>query len=171
LILERKGEGMEAVALAILAVVTLGGAIMVVLSQNLMRSALWLILSFFGIAGFFVLLQAEFLAVTQVLVYIGAISTLIIFAIMLSRNFMDPSEPRFNEQWGLVGGFSALLFIGLAKVVTSVAWPVSAGQPPVDAIQRLGIDFVTAYAVPFEVASVLLVVSMIGAIIIARDRE
>jgi NADH:ubiquinone oxidoreductase subunit 6 (subunit J) len=162
---------MEAVAFAILAVVTLGAALMVVLSHNLMRSALWLILAFFGIAGFFVLLQAEFLAVTQILVYIGAISTLIIFAIMLSRNFVDPKLPRFNEQWGLVGGFSALLFVGLAAVVTRVAWPLSAGQVPADAIQRLGIDFVSAYAIPFEVASVLLVVAMIGAIIVARDRE
>ena len=98
---------------------------MVVLSQNLMRSALWLILAFFGIAGLFVLLQAEFLAVMQVLVYVGAISTLIIFAIMLSRNFMDPTQPRFNDQWGLVGGFAALLFVGLAAVVTRVAWPVA----------------------------------------------
>jgi NADH:ubiquinone oxidoreductase subunit 6 (subunit J) len=162
---------MEAVAFAILAVITLGSAFMVVLSQNLMRSALWLILAFFGIAGFFVLLQADFLAVTQVLVYIGAISTLIIFAIMLSRRLMDPDEPRFNEQWGLVGGFGALLFIGLAAVVTRVAWPVAPGLPPADAIERLGINFVTAYAVPFEVASVLLVVALIGAIIIARDRE
>jgi NADH-quinone oxidoreductase subunit J len=109
--------------------------------------------------------------VTQVLIYIGAISTLIIFAIMLSRNVMDPEQQRFNEQRGLVGGFSALLFVGLAAVVTRVAWPVGNGAVPLDGIQRMGFDLVTTYAVPFEVASVLLVVAMIGAIIIARDRE
>ena len=144
---------------------------MVVTAQNLMRSALWLVLAFFGIAGIFILLQAEFLAVTQVLVYVGAISTLIIFAIMLSRNFMDPKLPRFNDQWGIAGGFAALLFVTLAAIATRVAWPAAAGDVPADAIQRLGLDFVGAYAVPFEAASVLLVVAMIGAIIIARDRE
>ena len=162
---------MQAIVFAILAVVTLGAALMVVLSHNLMRSALWLILAFFGIAGIFILLQAEFLAVTQVLVYIGAISTLIIFAIMLSRNFANPSMPRFNEQWGLVGGFAALLFVALAALVTRIAWPVAAGDVPGDAIRQLGMDFVGPYVVPFEAASVLLVVAMIGAIIIARERE
>ncbi len=162
---------MQYVMFVVLGLVTLGAALMVVVSHNLMRSALWLILAFFGIAGVFILLQAEFLAVTQVLVYVGAIATLIIFAIMLSRNFVDPKQPRFNEQWGIVGGFAALLFVALGAIVTHVAWPVAADAVPADAIQRLGMDFVGPYAVPFEVASVLLVVAMIGAIIIARERE
>jgi len=144
---------------------------MVVTSRNLLHSALWLIVSFFGIAGVFILLQAEFLAVVQVLIYIGAIAMLIIFAIMLTRRIMDPQQPRFNSQWGLVGGFAALLFVGLAAVVTRVVWPLAAGEVPADAIAQLGVDFVGIYAVPFEIASVLLVVAMIGAIIIARERE
>jgi NADH-quinone oxidoreductase subunit J len=162
---------MQSVIFAILAGITLGSALMVVTSRNLLHSALWLIASFFGIAGVFILLQAEFLAVVQVLIYIGAISMLIIFAIMLTRRIMDPQQPRFNSQWGIVGGFAALLFVGLATVVTRVAWPVAAGEVPADAIAQLGVDFVGIYAVPFEVASVLLVVAMIGAIIIARERE
>ena len=162
---------MQIVFFAILTVITLSAALMVVTSRNLLHSALWLIVSFFGIAGVFILLQAEFLAVVQVLIYIGAIAMLIIFAIMLTRRIMDPQQPRFNSQWGLVGGFAALLFVGLAAVVTRVAWPVAAGEVPADAIAQLGVDFVGVYAVPFEVASVLLVVAMIGAIIIARERE
>jgi len=162
---------MQIVFFALLTVITLGAALMVVTSRNLLHSALWLIVSFFGIAGVFILLKAEFLAVVQVLIYIGAIAMLIIFAIMLTRRIMDPQQPRFNSQWGLVGGFAALLFVGLAAVVTRVAWPVAAGEVPADAIAQLGVDFVGVYAVPFEVASVLLVVAMIGAIIIARERE
>ena len=162
---------MQQVAFAVLSLITLGAAIMVVTTPSLLRSALWLILAFFGIAGIFVLLNAEFLAITQILVYIGAISTLIIFAVMLSSKAMDPHQPRFNEQWGLVGGFSALLFVSLAATVSRVAWPVMQGEIPVDAIQRLGADFVGPYVIPFEIASVLLVVAMIGAIIIARERE
>lgn len=162
---------MQSVIFAILAGITLGSALMVVTSRNLLHSALWLIASFFGIAGVFILLQAEFLAVVQVLIYVGAIAMLIIFAIMLTRRIMDPQQPRFNSQWGLVGGFAALLFVGLAAVATRVAWPVVVGEVPADAIAQLGIDFVGIYAVPFEIASVLLVVAMIGAIIIARERE
>ena len=125
---------MQSVIFAILAGITLGSALMVVTSRNLLHSALWLIVSFFGIAGIFILLQAEFLAVVQVLVYIGAIAMLIIFAIMLTRRIMDPQQPRFNSQWGVVGGFAALLFVSLAAVVTRVAWPVVAGEVPADAI-------------------------------------
>ncbi len=153
-----------------LALVTLGAAFMVVTTRNLLHAAFWLVLVFFGIAGFFILLHAEFLAVVQVLIYIGAISTLIIFAIMLTRRLMDPQQPRFNSQWGLVGGLTTLLFVILAAVVTRVAWPTTSAALPADPIRQLGADFVGVYAVPFEVASVLLVVAMIGAIIIARER-
>ena len=162
---------MQAGFFALIALITLGSAIMVVTTRNLMRSALWLILCFFGIAGIFILLQAEFLAVAQILIYVGAIAMLMIFAIMLTRGIMDPSQPRFNEQWGVVGGFAALLFVVLTFLVTRNTWPVTAGVVPPDAIQQLGRDFVGPYVVPFEVASVLLVVAMIGAIIVARERE
>jgi NADH-quinone oxidoreductase subunit J len=162
---------MLTVMFGIFAVVTLGAALMVVLSRNLLHSALWLVLAFFGIAGLFVLLQAEFLAVVQVLVYVGAIATLIIFALMLSRNFLDPKEARFNNQWGLVVGFAALLLVGLLTVVSRAGWIIKPAEVPADVIPQLGTAFVGAYAVPFEVASVLLVVAMIGAIIIARENE
>jgi NADH-quinone oxidoreductase subunit J len=162
---------MQQVIFVILSLVTLGAAVMVVLSRSLFRSALWLILAFAGIATLFVLLQAEFLAVVQILIYIGAISILIIFAIMLSRGVMDPYEPRFNSQWGLAVGFGALLFVVLGAIMLRVPWPVNVVDVPADAIQQLGADFVGAYVIPFEVASVLLVAALIGAIIIARERE
>lgn len=162
---------MEQIFFILLGLLTLAAALMVVTTRNLLHAALWLIVVFFGIAGLFILLHAEFLAVVQVLIYVGAISTLIIFAVMLTRRLMNPQQPRFNSQWGLVGGFATLLFVGLAAVVTRVAWPAAVGAPPTDAIQQLGADFVGAYAVPFEAASVLLVTAMIGAIIIARERE
>ena len=162
---------MQQIIFIFLALGTLGAAVMVVTSQNLMRSALWLILAFFGIAGIFVMLDAEFLAVTQILIYVGAIAMLIIFAIMLTRGMMDPKQPRFNQQWGVVGGFAALLFVVLTVLVTRNTWPVAVAAVPPDTIIQLGRDFVGPYVVPFEVASVLLVVAMIGAIIVARERE
>jgi NADH:ubiquinone oxidoreductase subunit 6 (subunit J) len=162
---------MQQVMFIVLSAVTLISGMLVVTTRSLFRSALWLVLAFFGIAGLFILLNAEFLAIAQILIYVGAISTLIIFAIMLSRGVMDPDTRRFNDQWGLVAGFSAVLFVLLAAILTRVQWPIVAAQAPADAIQRLGADFVGPYVIPFEVASVLLVVAMIGAIIIARERE
>jgi NADH-quinone oxidoreductase subunit J len=162
---------MQQVIFIVLSALTLGSGIMVVASRSLFRSALWLILAFAGIAGLFVLLNAEFLAIVQVLVYIGAIAILIIFAIMLSRGVMDPNEPRFNNQWRVVIGFGALLFVALAAIVTRIAWPVDVVAVPPDAIQQLGADFVGPYVIPFEAASVLLVSALIGAIIIAREQE
>ncbi len=162
---------MQAVVFALLAVATLGGALMVVLSYNLLRSALGLVLALFGIAGLFLLLEAEFVAIVQVLVYVGAIATLVIFAVMLCRNYFDPHQERFNDQWRLVAGFAALFFVALAAVVLQVAWPVAIEPVPADVIAQLGAAFVGPYAVPFEIASALLVVAMIGAIIVARERE
>ena len=138
-----------------------------------MRSALWLIWPSSASPAFFVLLQAEFLAVTQVLVYIGAISTLIIFAIMLSRGVMDPNAAALQRRSG--AWWAALLRCcswPWRPSSRGFAWPRLGGRRcdvPADAIQRLGMDFVGPYAVPFEVASVLLVVAMIGAIIIAAN--
>ena len=162
---------MQQVVFAILALVTLGAAVGVVTAKSLFRSALWLVLAFFGIAGIFILLNAEFMAVAQVLVYIGAISTLIIFAIMLSRGVMDPKQKPFNDQAKVVAGAALLLFVILAVIMIRVAWPVMAGDVPAEAIKQLGTEMVGPYAVPFEVASVLLVAAMIGGIIIARERE
>jgi NADH:ubiquinone oxidoreductase subunit 6 (subunit J) len=164
---------MQQVMFIVISAVTLISAVLVVTTRSLFRSALWLVLTFFGIAGLFILLHAEFLAIAQVLIYVGAISTLIIFAIMLSRGVMDPNARRFNDQWGLVAGFAAVFFVLLTAILTRIPWQLTTAEAPAsaDAIQLLGRELVTPYAIPFEVASVLLVVAMIGAIIIARERE
>jgi NADH-quinone oxidoreductase subunit J len=164
---------MQQVMFIVISAVMLISAILVVTTRSLFRAALWLVLTFFGIAGLFILLHAEFLAVAQVLIYVGAISILIIFAIMLSRGVMDPDARRFNDQWGLAAGFAAIFFVLLSAILTRVPWQLTTAQPPTagDAIQLLGRELVTPYAIPFEVASILLVVAMIGAIIVARERE
>ena len=162
---------MQQVMFIVISAVTLISAALVVTTRSLFRAALWLVLTFFGIAGLFILLHAEFLAIAQVLIYVGAISTLIIFAIMLSRGVMDPNARRFNDQWGLVAGFAAVFFVLLTAILTRMPWQVTTAEAPADAIQLLGRELVTPYAIPFEVASILLVVAMIGAIIVARERE
>lgn len=160
------------VVFILLSLVALGGALGVVLHRNVFYAALFLVLSFVGVVGFYVLLEAEFLAMIQLLVYVGAIAILIIFAVMLSQRLMSSGYAARNEQW-LGGAAAALaLLVVLVVVLLTVNWPVTAAPPPDNAIQRLGIELISPdrYLLPFEVASVLLLVALVGAVIIARER-
>ncbi len=179
------------VVFAIGAIVALGGAIMVVLSRNLFHAALWLIVALFGVAILFVLLDAGFLAAAQVVVYIGAIAILIIFAVMLTRRVMQPSPEALSPLWKQILLGALLLFVLLAgpfgpffngMIQRLDTWnkagtaalpaPVIVGDP----LSALGRALVEAggaaggYAVPFELASLLLLGALIGAIVIARDK-
>ena len=154
----------------VLSIVTLGAAIAVVTLRNLLRSALFMILAFFGVAGLYILLEAEFLAVIQVLVYIGAIAILIIFAVMLTRRDAGRWAARFNQQWWLVALAVLPLFGALVYTLWRVNWQVTTASPPAEIIPLLGQELVTTYVLPFEVASVLLLAALVGAIVIARER-
>ena len=160
----------------IVALITLGSALMVVIARNLVHSALWLVLTLFGVAILFGLLQAGFLAVVQVVIYIGAIAILIIFAIMLTRRIASDTGPRFNENWGWAAAISLMMFAVLVWVI--VSWPGFHVQAqPLDArfepVVELGKALVSpnGYVLPFELASVLLLAALIGAIVIAWERK
>ncbi len=156
----------------IVSLFTLVSALMVVLHRNLFISALFLVASFFGVAVIYLLLEAEFLAVAQILIYIGAIATLIVFAIMLSRGMMTGRTSPYNAQAVWAGLGSVVLGLVLLYVVAfRVQWPVVEQEVPPDAIEQLGRALVGPYVIPFEVASVLLLAALIGAVMIARERE
>ena len=176
-------------------IIVLASAIMVVTTRNLFHAALFLILSFFGVAGFYVLLEAGFFAVAQVLVYIGAISILIIFAVMLTRG-MQSMIPR-NSQATIAAVVCAALFVLIvvmyqaraiqlpvilanttARQIGGIPWQYAGESANLSAVPQTYIaDFGRAltdtnqYAVPFELASVLIVLAMIGAIWVARERK
>jgi len=156
----------------ILSAVALIGALGVVVSRKLFHAAIFLVLSFVGVAGFYVLLEAEFLAMIQILVYVGAIAILIIFAIMLSRRLMSPEFKASNEQWlwAVVAGVA--LFVILVLILVQVNWPVVEAAVPQGTVSDLGQALVDPdqYLLVFEVASVLLLVALVGAVIIARER-
>ena len=156
----------------ILSAVALIGALGVVLSRNLFHAAIFLVLSFVGVAGFYVLLEAEFLAMIQILVYVGAISILIIFAIMLSRRLMSPDFKASNEQWLWALVAAVALFAILVIVLIQVDWPVAQAEVPSGTLVELGKALVDPgqYLLVFEVASVLLLVALVGAVIVARER-
>ncbi|MCC6454430.1 MAG: NADH-quinone oxidoreductase subunit J [Caldilineaceae bacterium] len=154
-----------------LALFTVVGALIVAVAPNLYHNALGLIASFFGVAGVYALLEAEFLAVSQVLIYVGAISTLITFAIMLTRGMMYGRTSSTNRQVVTASIMAALLFFVLWGVLSHVPWPeVGADLPNGELIiATLGELFVTSYLIPFEMMALLLLVALAGALMLARD--
>ena len=150
----------------ILAVITVGSALMVVAVRNLIHAVVFLIVSFLGIAGLYITLSADFVAVTQVLIYAGAVSVLILFAIMLT-----PLAGRDNAETFL--RFPALLLavlvgftIGFVSLDTD--WSVADRGGFQETASAIGEALLTKYVLPFEMASVLLLVAMVGAILLVR---
>ena len=109
------------------AAVTLVAALLVVSAKNLIHSAFWLILALFGVAVTYVLLQAGFFAVVQVVVYIGAISILFIFAAMLTRRVMQDHGPQNNSNWWLGALIALVFFVGLTMILVKVPGATSPG--------------------------------------------
>jgi NADH-quinone oxidoreductase subunit J len=159
----------------VVAAATLGAALMVVTARNMMHAALWLIAALFGIAVVYVLLSAGFLAIAQVVIYIGAIATLMIFVVMMTRRIVQENVRQTNRNWWLAAIVSVVLFGGLAWMLSawgdfySRAPDLPAGANP---LVDLGQALVSpnAYILPFELASVLLLAAMVGSIMIAWER-
>ena len=160
----------------LVAAVTLFAAVMVVSSRRIMHAALWLILSLFGVAVSFALLESGFFAVVQVVVYIGAIAILIIFAIMLTRQAMLDTGPQLNRGWWIPAVLVAGLYAALVGVLST--WNGFQTQPAAltaeaNDLGRFGLALVdpNAYVMPFEVASVLLLGALVGSIFVASERK
>ncbi len=158
------------------AVLILGSALMVVASRKLIHAALWLVAALFGVAILFAILQAGFLAVVQVVVYIGAIAILFIFAVMLTRRELMDQERPLRSSWWIATSLALSLLAGLVFLivkqpdVTRTAEPIPAS---VDTLRNLGTALVSpdAYVLPFEVASILLLAALVGAVYIAVGRK
>ena len=150
------------------AAVVLTGAVWVVTLRYLFRAALSLGLVLLGVAGLFILLEAEFLAFVQILVYVGAILTLVVFAIMLTARVQGPAgSAAAARQWPAAVA-SLALFALLTCVIAAIPapTPTAVGGAPVS-LQELGRELVTTLVLPFEVISVVFVAAMVGAIAIA----
>jgi len=166
----------EQIIFLLVALFTLGSGFMVVTTRNLVHAALWLVATLFGVAVAFALLNAAFLAVVQVVVYIGAIAILFIFAVMLTRKDMRDQGPQMNPNWWVGALLSVLTFVGLFFLLqgwsglSTTAADIPSGF---DSISELGNALVSpnAYVLPFEVASVLLVAALVGAVYVAFNRK
>lgn len=145
---------------------TLGGAVGVVSTRNVVHAALFLLGSLMGVAGIYLLVFAEFLALVQVLIYGGAIVIVVLFALMLTR-LQEFGGPMDNRQWPLAAVAALGLFGVLAAAIMRTTAPdVTERSGP--SIHEIGQTLFTQWAIPFELASVLLLVALIGAIVIAR---
>ena len=164
-------SGLEIVFL-IVALITLYAALEVVTTNNLIHAALWLIVTLLGVAAIFVLLNATFLAVVQVMVYIGAIAILMIFAIMLTRNVGKAEEVQVNKNWPVAALFGFLMFAGLAVILIfsgrgNATMPFMTDSGEIVNILGQALVSPNGYVLPFELASVLLLAALIGAIVVA----
>ncbi len=166
----------EAIAFYTLAALILGFAVLVITARNTVHSVLFLVMDFLCIAALYVVLHAEFLAVIQVLVYAGGIVVLYLFVVMLVNLKRPPEahqDPRRRSKLGLL--MAGVLLAQLVAIVGySQTWPgpARAAAAPVATlggnVQQVGWLLYTDYLIPFEVASMLLLVAMIGAILLAR---
>ena len=152
----------------VLAIMAAVSAVLVVTVKNIFHSALFLVVTLFSIAGIYILLSAEFLAGVQVLIYIGAITILMIFAIMLTHQLTNKNIRQTNEQ-KIPAAFIVLIFLVLAIItMIKTAWPLTNSGLPTNNILELGRQLLQTYVVPFEVVSIVLLVGLIGAIVISR---
>ncbi|MBA4181867.1 MAG: NADH-quinone oxidoreductase subunit J [Anaerolinea sp.] len=156
------------IAFWILSAVTLVAAGGVMVSRNLLHAVLFLILTFVGVAGFFVLLSADFLAMAQVIIYVGAIAVLVLFAILLTpRAGRDNGETKMLLPGLLLSVCLAAVFL---FVIQDANWSEVSADPGLGAAQ-LGEALLTTWVLPFEIASVLLTAALVGAIMLARSPQ
>ena len=163
-------EGVQLVSFAILSVMVIGTALGVVLLSNIVYSAFLLGGVFISISGIYILLNADFVAAAQILIYVGAINVLILFAIMLVNKREDFSN--IPGRW-IRNGATAVVCLGifglLSTMILITPWAIDTVSPPVtNTIVEIGKHFFSDFLLPFELASILLLMAMVGAIILAR---
>lgn len=148
-------------------VLTVGSAMVVVFHKRIIYSAFALLFTFFGVAALYMYLAADFLAASQVLVYVGGILTLIIFGVFLTARITSLDIPQQTHQRYIALIPVVILGVGLFGVIFSTPWLTSLAEPKPTA-KELGRLLLTDYLVPFEVASILLLAALVGAMRLAR---
>jgi len=162
-------EIIATIAYWVFAIAALAGAFGTVMARRLFHNALFLVVALSSTAAIYVLLSADFLAAVQVLVYTGAIVILLLFAIMLTPQQVELPAFAAGGQRFAAAAVSIVLFLILAGVIYSSPWPLAARPLDQPTSSQIGSAMLTTYVFPFELVSVLLLASMIGAILLARE--
>ncbi len=148
-------------------------AAVVVLSKNVMHSAFALLFTLFSVAGLYVLLSADFLAITQIMIYIGGILVLIIFGVMLTTHItgVDIKSGRIGKLNIVIAGIlTAIIAVSLIVLFTTTSWYLSESETVDSTITQIGNELLTNYLLAFEAASMLLLIAIVGAAFIARRK-
>ena len=155
----------------VFAAVTVGSAAVCVLARSLIYNAFALLFTFFGVAGLYLLLGADFLAATQLLVYVGGILVLLLFGVMLTHKIYDLDLRTEVTQVGP----GLIIALGVFAILTGGAlrtqWALGSGRPPAPTTKEIGKLFMGPYLLPFEAASILLLVALMGAAMIVRRKK
>lgn len=165
-------ESWASLVFYVVAICVVLGALAVVLLPRIVHAALALVFCFFMISGIYVLLGADFIAATQVIIYVGAITVLFLFAIMLTHHSYAADSNPPNSQWLAAGPVAVVIGALLVWVLSQAKFQISSATTPggvADVTQSLGKLLMGPYLVPFEIAGLLLLAAMIGAIVIARE--
>ena len=161
----------EQITFAALSVILVGSALAVVLSKNLFHAVLWLALALTGTAGIFLMLDAEFLAAVQLLLYAGGIITIVVFAIVVTERLVGERLTQTNMRIG-GGALVSAVFLGFVVVVLGKhALPRARPDMPGDLTRLIGESVLTRYMLPFELLAVLMLAGMLGAIYFARPED
>jgi NADH-quinone oxidoreductase subunit J len=158
------------------ALMTLLGAVLTVTRKSAVHSAIWLIVSLAGVAGLYLLQGAEFLFAVQIILYVGGIMLLFLFVIMLVNLDEAAKQRQFNKQWwvalacGLAIGGEVIYFIRKGAGAFQLARPVPAAPVSEGNVERLADVLFSQYLLPFEVASILLLVAIVGSVVMAKKR-
>ena len=157
---------------AIIAVLTLGSAVAAMSLRNLVHCALMLMVTLAGLAMFYLQLDAQFVGFAQILIYLGAVAILIVFAILLTGGSESPRQSIVSPGW-IVGAGIAVIVFGLlsAMVLSSRALPDKIGPPPETAVRQIGDQLMGKFVLPLEVVGLLLTAALIGAVLIAMREE
>jgi NADH-quinone oxidoreductase subunit J len=161
----------EQITFAALAIILVGSALAVVLSKNLFHAVLWLALALTGTAGVFLLLDAEFLAAVQLLLYAGGIITIVVFAIVVTERLVGERITQTSMRIG-GGALISLVLLGfIVNVLRKSPLPATRPEMPGDLTRMLGMSVLTRYVLPFELLAVLMLAGMLGAIYFARPED
>jgi NADH-quinone oxidoreductase subunit J len=167
----------DTVLFYIFALLVLGGAVLTVTRRNAVHSAIFLIVSLTGVAGLYLLQQAEFLFAVQIVLYVGGIMVLFLFVIMLVNLDQAARERQFNKQWWIALACVALVGAELVYFFRQGApqLQVTAAAPPqapgaAGNVERLANVLFSEYLLPFEIASILLLVAVVGSVVMAKKR-
>ena len=157
---------------AIIAVLTLASAVAAMSLRNLVHCALMLAVTLAGLAAFYLQLHAQFVGFAQVLVYIGAVAILIVFAILLTRSDAPPRQPIFSVTWVVGVGIAVTVFGLLCGLILSSRALTREIRPPPDiSVRQIGDQLMTKFILPLEVTGLLLTAALIGAVIIAMHEK